>query len=81
MLVRTWPYGTTKGAKVLDVQHTPSGRIKVLVLEADDGEGHILVENAAQTPGVQAGDVGQIVFTKGGPTGGYWRFTQEAAHG
>ncbi len=77
MLVRTWPYGTTKRAKVLSVeQSVVRGRVvQIVVLQDDDGQGHVLLQRAQAR--VQAGDDGTLTFTRGGPMGGYFEFTRD----
>lgn len=70
MKTRTWPYGTTRFAKVIE-----TGR-QFTMLEDDKGEGHVLI-NGAQDDTAEVGDTGILTFTKGGPTGGYWKFTRD----
>lgn len=75
MNTRTWPFGTRRRGKVLRREDaTYKGKpVVVLVLQDDRGEGHILIDCVPPESPVQAGHVGTLVFTKGGPTGGHWR--------
>lgn len=68
---KTWPYGSTRGAKVLGVSVTAQ------VVMDESGEGHILCLGA-HDPEAVAGDQGKLTFTEGGPTGGYWKFKKGA---
>lgn len=69
MLQRTWEYGTTKEATVINV----SGN--AVVLSDEDGEAHVLIGVDHQiTP--QEGEGVCIEFCEGGPTGGYWKITK-----
>ena len=67
VLQRTWPYGTTRTGAVLTDE--PSMQV---VLD-DQNEGHILLGNA-RDPSAGIGDRGVLTFTRGGPTGGFWKF-------
>ena len=63
-------YGTTRKGKVLEIV----GRTQFV---ADDhGEGHILMAGSGDES-ARIGDSGSLIFTKGGPTGGYWKFTKD----
>lgn len=66
-LLRTWPYGTTRKGKVVETSANAQ-----LVID-ENGLGHILVGGAGDATG-KVGDTGVLRFTKGGPTGGYWKF-------
>lgn len=79
MLERTWAYGTTRLAKVLSREKASLGDkiVDVLVIEDDHNEGHILLGTSSIG---EPGDVGSIVFMRGGPNGGYWHFEKEPAH-
>lgn len=73
---RTWPYGTRKNVTVL---HWIGGPVAcALVVQADDdpiAEVHCLLgEPRDFPPRVRAGERGTITFTRGGPTGGHWRY-------
>lgn len=69
MQERTWPYGTTKDATVINV----SGN--TVVLGDEDGEGHALIgiDHDVQP---KEGEGVSIRFCKGGPTGGYWKIVE-----
>lgn len=72
---KTWPYGTQRRAKLLKIEATRRG-VHVLFLEDELGEGHVILVDKA--PSAKAGDGGVLTFTQGGPTGGYWSFSNEA---
>ena len=73
---KTWPYGTTLRGTVFVAKIT-SQHSKTAQLVIDErNEGHVLVGNAADFSAVQ-GDDGTLTFTKGGPTGGYWKFIKD----
>jgi hypothetical protein len=68
---RTWPYGTRKTGKVVDM-----GVLKtaIVIIAGDDGEGYILT---GVLPDVCfRGQQVTIEFTEGGPTGGYWKIVK-----
>jgi hypothetical protein len=66
----TFPYGTTRKGSVVDV-------IRGTIIITDENmEGHILTKTCCPQR-VRSGDVGTLTFTKGGPTGGYWKFEKE----
>lgn len=71
-ITRTWPYGTLRPVEVADIDRRGSPPIVTVVDNA--GEGYILVGGIDDPEHVQIGDRGEITFTKGGPTGGYWRY-------
>lgn len=70
MLTVTYPYGTTRKGKVVDIV----GRTQFV--EDDVREGHILMAGAGD-PAARIGDAGTSTFTQGGPTGGYWKFAKD----
>ena len=74
---RTWAYGTRRSAVVLDRVERPGA--VALCIEDGEGDAHILLDGP-DTIG-QRGDRGHIEFRRGGPTGGYWHFSPEAAEG
>lgn len=74
MLSRTWAYGTTKRAKILDRFETRGG-FELLIAIDSDNEGHVLFGTHSSG---EKGDEGRIVFTQGGPAGGYWKFHADA---
>lgn len=73
---RTWPYGTQLRAKVLErTKATHAGKVvDMLVLQDRNGEGHIILGTSLHG---EAGESGTLVFTQGGPSGGYWKFTPD----
>ena len=83
METKTWPYGTTRRAKVEMVRFHP----RELAVEASDGqllvdelgEMHICVGEQCADFTASEGDLGTLTFTQGGPTGGYWRFVKDTA--
>jgi hypothetical protein len=72
---RTWPYGTTRLAKVVECIKQRH-HLKAQVLTDELGEGHVLLAGA-QDESAKTGDRGTLTFTKGGPTGGYWKFKKD----
>ncbi len=80
MNVKTYPYGTTRKATVLKSNWKPVGldpRANAGQLLKDElGEGHICVGDAGDASAIP-GDKGTLTFTKGGPTGGYWKFQKD----
>lgn len=69
-LTKQFPFGQRRAAKVLDVQ--TSERYGLLVVCGDEqGEGYIVIGHPAPPPIVGARVT--LVFSKGGPLGGYWR--------
>ena len=71
MIVRTWQYGTRKTGVVCTWHQTK--RDSVVLVTGDDGEGYILI--GERTP-VDAHQRVVIEFTRGGPTGGYWKIVE-----
>lgn len=80
MITRTWPYGTQRRGKVQIAKWRPKGipdHVSSGQLIIDDrGEGHVCVGDAGD-PEAMDGDAGVLTFTKGGPTGGYWKFERD----
>lgn len=73
MKTKTWAYGTTREGKVEAI--VGSGASTTHIVSDEHHEGHVMTagafdENAA------IGDKVRLVFTKGGPTGGYWKATK-----
>lgn len=66
---KTWPHGTTRKAVVLK-----DGVYQYL--QDEHGEGHVLMGDA-RDHSAKPGDKGVLTFTKGGATGGYWKFTKD----
>ena len=79
MNTRTWPYGTRRVCKVLEdnprVVREGKAPVSILVVEDDANEAHIIIDGARDVA-IAANATGEIVFTKGGPMGGYWKFTE-----
>lgn len=62
--------------KAVKFGSTVRGRVLVgypgmIFVKGDDGQGYILSGNKEKT---QPGDTGTLVFTHGGPKGGFWQF-------
>lgn len=86
MLARTWPYGTRKRVLVIGITEMylrPEGPKCPVVTAVDsdatvadaDREGYFLFgEEAKPAYGAEV----TIVFTQGGPQGGYWKIEEEA---
>lgn len=71
VIQRTWPYGTTKTVRVLDVNSTVAGLQVVCCYEQATGEGFLLLRRCKeQKP--RPNEEREIIFIEGGPTGGYW---------
>lgn len=65
LIRRTWPYGTQKNVKVMHASPR-------MIMCADQTEAYVLMRCGETTlPAVGSRVV--IVFTPGGPTGGYWK--------
>lgn len=75
MTPRTWPYGTTLEFTVDDVNHR--GSLVIVIGKDENGEGHCMITEWDDMKDVRVSDVCRIVFTEGGPTGGYWRIETE----
>lgn len=76
MITRTWPYGTRKQVKVLD-RGRDDGRPFLIAGELPNFvELFVLVFDRSHADALAAkiGDAGEITFTAGGPTGGYWDY-------
>lgn len=74
MTTRTWPYGTRLNARVDAVVQMGAKGPAVLARD-EHGEGHILF-------GCGTAEVGSnviLIFSKGGPLGGYWQITKDGA--
>jgi hypothetical protein len=74
----TYPYGTLRKATVIETNcRTEDPRACAVTCLLDEkGEGHIFLGDVGC---VKKGDVGTLTFTKGGPTGGYWKFSKHQA--
>jgi hypothetical protein len=81
-ILKTWPYGTQRYGFVAMNNFRPFGldpKASTAQLIVDDvGEAHICVGGAGDAT-AERGDSGVLSFTKGGPTGGYWKFTKDGA--
>jgi len=73
MITETWPYGTTRRAKVIENES------RFTIVEDDTGKVHILAFGAGDRT-AKKDEQGTLTFTFGGPTGGYWKFTKDAAN-
>lgn len=70
---RQFAFGETRKATI---QASEPG---FLVALDDCGEGHLLWfdHKAREKSEFDVGDRGTLTFTKGGPAGGFWKFTKE----
>ena len=78
---RTWTYGEQRRGTVGDVQSKRfgDGPAQYIVTIIDDqNEGHILVGDSCVYDGIAFGDKVILTFTKGGPTGGFWKASKAA---
>jgi hypothetical protein len=80
MIKVTYAYGTTRKAKVLKTNWRPKGlpdkAPSGMLLVDEFKEGHVCVGECGDMT-AKEGDTGTLTFTKGGPTGGYWKFTKD----
>jgi D-glycero-D-manno-heptose 1,7-bisphosphate phosphatase len=72
--IKTWPYGTRRKAKVGRVFRKLNGASSdndAVTLVDEFGEGHMIVGH----PEIEVAPNEDVIleFTKGGPTGGYWK--------
>ncbi len=78
---KTWPYGTTRRGVVCIADWRPKGlpaSVQAGQLIKDElNEMHICCGDHCADLTANAGDAGTLTFTKGGPTGGYWKFTKD----
>lgn len=74
---KTWPYGTTRRAKVLIAKMAPPSMTPAQFIKDENGEGHICIGEKTADFTAQDGDTGTLTFMAGGPTGGYWKFTKD----
>lgn len=65
---RTWDYG-----KTFDVEVREATKMLIAVFAPEINEGFLLAGHGV-TDLPAKGDKGTITFTKGGPTGGYWKW-------
>jgi hypothetical protein len=68
MKEKTWPYGTQYKAEVMTANKM---LISVNAIEID--EAFIPIGHGVKPPPKEV-EIGKIVFMKGGPTGGYWKW-------
>jgi hypothetical protein len=74
MREKTWQYGTQYKAEVIIATKN------ILAVKAENDEGFIPMDHGVEEL-PKEGDLGKIVFMKGGPTGGYWKwFPSLATH-
>jgi hypothetical protein len=80
MTTATHPYGTTRRGVVKLANWRPAGldpRASAGQLIFDDqNEMHVCVGDCGDVT-AKEGDSGTLTFTKGGPTGGYWKFKKD----
>lgn len=84
MIARTWPYGTKKRVRVLEVEFSAM-RAAVAVEHLDDpGEATVCILSRFEfdqiAPAPMTGDTRTMEFRKGGPTGGYWAILNNCCH-
>jgi hypothetical protein len=75
MHLRTWPYGTKYEVRVLrkDSAIVDGKRVHVTALSnLELNEAFVLIEDQENPANV--GEFGVITFTRGGPTGGHWKY-------
>lgn len=76
----THPYGTKRRGTVKIANWRPAGldpRASSGQLIIDElNEGHVCVGGSGDQT-AKEGDTGTLTFTKGGPTGGYWKFVKD----
>lgn len=75
MFTRIVPFGTRVKAEVLESfveNNTP-----VLMCKDESEEAHVIIGHPRPLPSV--GARGELVFTEGGPKGGYWHFYEGKA--
>lgn len=68
MQQKTWPYGTEIKVEVLSADKN-----LIAVRGIEIKEGFFLMGHGVKNLPAK-GDQGKIIFTKGGPTGGYWQW-------
>lgn len=68
MKTKTWPYGTEYKAEVMTVN-----KMLMAVHCPEIDEGFMLIGHGIKKL-PKEGEIGKIIFTKGGPTGGYWQW-------
>jgi len=80
MLYRTFPYGTRRRVRVISVDHSREATIIAcqddIELNSISGqvlEGYVCMYEPG-TVSAKVGDRAILVFSKGGPTGGFWDY-------
>lgn len=68
MKKRTWEYGTKYAVVVV------SADSKLMVMHSKEINEGFMLMNHGEKILPKCGDFGIITFTKGGPTGGYWKW-------
>ena len=74
MIFKTHAYGTTRKGVVEHLINARDGWIQIVL--DDVGEAHFLMAGCGDRS-AKSGDKGTLTFTKGGPTGGYWKFNKD----
>lgn len=75
MQTKTWIYGTVFNCEVISAQNSTKMSMLSVAVTMDDGhkEGFTIIDNPdPNLPAIES--KGTITFTKGGQTGGYWKF-------
>jgi hypothetical protein len=82
MQTTTWPYGTELTGEVIEVSDRlvlkagTRRRVTLILVKTGEEEAHVIL-SADHAIATHAGMRVVIQFTKGGPTGGYWRIVRE----
>ena len=71
MIYKTHQYGTSLKAKCESVKI--GKEYTTMVFTDENGEGHICIYGNGDVQAAE-GESGHLIFTKGGPEGGYWRW-------
>lgn len=72
---RTWAYGARLNANILNIVPPTKALPLVVILESEDGEGHMLVGDYHDVD-LEAGMSVVMEFTQGGQTGGFWKIIE-----
>lgn len=69
----TWRYGTTKRCVVVRVTKTPTCTGIICKADGEPRVGYVCLFRPGQAV-PEVGQRGTLTFTRGGQTGGYWKF-------
>lgn len=67
------PFGTVVPVEVLEVKDTMGYQVSVF-RQVDDPTSAYMLLNERGAVVAEPGQVGLLVFTEGGPTGGFWKW-------